>query len=72
MNVQAQKPEQIKEKPNVVNQPEQTPIQEPADQNEAPVIGNEKGGAIPYLFAWLLGVPVSLLLLVALFRAVFK
>jgi len=72
MNVQTQKPEQIKEKNPAVKQPEQTPIQEPGDQNETVVLGNEKGGAIPYLFAWLLGVPVSLLVLVALFRAVFK
>ena len=35
------------------------------------IIRDENGGAIPYVVGWLLGVPVSILLLIALLRAVF-
>ncbi len=35
------------------------------------ILKNEKGSAVPYIFAWLLGVPTSLLILIALVRAVF-
>jgi len=35
------------------------------------LVRNEKGSALPYIFGWLLGVPVSLLILIALVRAVF-
>lgn len=51
--------------------PKQGPVQEPDQQIQAPIVGNEKGGAGPYFLAWLLGVPASLLILVAIFRAVF-
>ena len=40
------------------------------DTVSAPV-ANEQGSALPYIFGWLLGVPVSLLMLIALVRAVF-
>ena len=32
---------------------------------------NENGSALPDVFAWLLGVPFTLLLLIAMMRAVF-
>ena len=32
---------------------------------------NQHGSAIPYVLAWLLGVPFTLVLLVAMMRAVF-
>lgn len=35
------------------------------------VLANENGGAIPYILGWLLGVPVSILLLIYLVRAIF-
>jgi len=74
MNTQIDKQNpQQKEKIPVPGKPEQAPVQEPGDRKkEAPMIGNEKGGALPYVFAWILGVPLSLLVLVALFRALFN
>lgn len=34
-------------------------------------VKNENGGALPYIVGWLLGVPLSILLLIYLVRAVF-
>lgn len=36
-----------------------------------PVLANQRGGVMPYVFGWLLGVPVSILLLIAMLRAIF-
>lgn len=74
MNAQTEKKQnqQPQEKIPVPNQPKQAPIQEPDTKKQVPIVGNEKGAALPYVVAWLLGVPVSLLLLVALFRAIFN
>ena len=32
---------------------------------------NQKGSVVPYVFGWMLGVPVSVLLLIAMLRTVF-
>lgn len=32
---------------------------------------NENGGAIPYILGWLMGVPVIILVLIAMMRAIF-
>lgn len=74
MNTQLEKQNPApKEKTPVPGKPEQAPVQEPVDRKkDAPMIGNNKGGALPYVFAWILGVPLSLLILVALFRALFN
>ena len=32
---------------------------------------SEQGSAIPYIFGWLLGVPVSILFMIAILRTVF-
>ena len=73
MNAQNKNPQEKQDQPKVPNQPEQAPVQEPTEQKDvnAPMIGNEKGSAGPYILAWLLGVPASLLIVIALFRAVF-
>lgn len=39
--------------------------------NKIPSIDNENGSMIPYVFGWLLGVPISVLFLIALLRGVF-
>lgn len=35
------------------------------------VIKNEKGEILPYVLGWFLGVPISVLLLIAMLRTVF-
>jgi hypothetical protein len=32
---------------------------------------DENGSALPYVFGWLMGVPVTILLLIAMMRAIF-
>ncbi len=41
------------------------------NNNLMSVTRDERGGAAPYLIAWVLGVPGSILLLIFLFRSVF-
>lgn len=62
---------QPKEQISVTHQPKQAPVQEPDTRKNTPVVGNKKGAAGPYILAWLLGVPASLLIVMALLRAVF-
>jgi len=63
-----QKPQQ-----QPTDMPKQAPVEEPGqkDNRAIPLVDNEKGSAGPYILAWLLGVPASLLIMIALLRAVF-
>ena len=37
----------------------------------APTLANQRGNMLPYVFGWLLGVPVSILILIAMLRTIF-
>ncbi len=46
-------------------------FEEPVTITRAQIFANQHGSAFPYILAWLLGVPASLLILIAMFRAAF-